>query len=100
MTNNLKPSLRPTTTPPAHEKLPWPGLKAKDHLSRVISRALKEAKDTRENEAWAEDQIAHVLDYVSPEAAIKLVLREARCRKQFVPGFTKTRLRVMGMWER
>lgn len=96
----LKPSPRPARAPLAHEKLPWPGLKAKDRLSRVISRVVKEAREKRENEAWAENQIAHVMDYVSPETAMKLVLREARSRKTPIPGFTKTRLRVMGMWER
>ena len=41
-----------------------PGLKAKDHLSRVITRAVKEAEERRENEAWAQNQIARVLNYV------------------------------------
>ena len=33
---------------PDHEKLPWPGLKAKDRLSRIATRAVKDAKEARE----------------------------------------------------
>jgi hypothetical protein len=61
---------------PSHEKLPWPGLKAKDHLSRVVTRAVKEAKEAREAAFWAEKQIARVLDHVPPETAARILFRE------------------------
>lgn len=70
---------------PKHEKLPWPGLRARDHLSRVITRAVKEAKESRENEVWAENQIAGVLDVVSPETAMRLLCSETRRRGKPVP---------------
>jgi len=70
---------------PKHEKLPWPGLESKDHLSRVITRAVKEAKEARENEVWAQDEIARVLDYVPPETAMRIVAREARRRRTPIP---------------
>lgn len=66
---------------PHHEKLPWPGLRAKDHLTRVVTGAVKEAKEIRENEAWAECQIARVLDFVSPGTAMRLLCRAAERRK-------------------
>ena len=58
---------------PTHERLPWPGLRAKDHLTRVVARVLKEAKETREREAWAENLIAWVLEHVPPTTVIRLV---------------------------
>jgi len=61
---------------PNHEKLPWPGLKAKDHLSRVVTRAVKEAKEEREIAVWAEKQIARVLDRVPQETAVGILFRE------------------------
>jgi hypothetical protein len=67
---------------PKQEKLPWPGLKAKDYLSRVVTRAVKEAKETRENEAWAKKQIAHILHYVAPERVMKLLREEARRQRR------------------
>ena len=67
---------------PEHEKLSWPGLRAKDHLSRVATRAVKEAKEKRENELWAESLIARVLDYVPPETAVKLILQETHRRRK------------------
>lgn len=70
---------------PKHEKLPWPGLRARDHLSRVITRAVKEAKEARENEVWAENRIAGVLDVVSPETAMRLLCSETRRRRKPVP---------------
>jgi hypothetical protein len=72
--------LRQALTGPRHGKLSWPGLKSKDHLSRVVTRAVKEAKELRENEEWAERQVARLLDYVTPESALRFVLREARRR--------------------
>ena len=83
------------STKPKHEKLSWPGLKAKDHLSRVITRAVKEAKETRENEVWAENQIARVLDYVPQETAMRLVFRETRRRRKPIPRFAKALLRLL-----
>ncbi|HEX9224358.1 MAG TPA: hypothetical protein VF860_13595 [Candidatus Acidoferrales bacterium] len=77
-------------TKPKYEKLPWPGLKAKDYLSRVITRVVKEAKETRENEVWAKDLIARVLDYVPPETALKLVYCEMRRRTKPIPQFGHT----------
>jgi hypothetical protein len=66
---------------PNHEKLPWPGLKAKDHLSRVVTWAVKEAKEARETACWAEEQIARVLDHVPPETAIRILFREISRRE-------------------
>jgi hypothetical protein len=68
---------------PKREELPWPGLKAKDRLARVVTREVKAAKEIRENKMWAEKQIARVLDYITPEAARNLVLRLARRRNVF-----------------
>jgi hypothetical protein len=90
-----KPHLRRASATPRQEKLPWPGLKAKDRLSRVITRAVKEAKETRENAVWAENQIARVLDYVPPETAVRLVIREARRRRKLIPRFAKALLRLL-----
>ena len=72
-------------TGPQHEKLPWPGLSAKDHLSRVVTRAVKEAREASENELWADNQIATVLDYVSVQTAIRLLYREASRRRMLFP---------------
>jgi len=41
--HSTKTKLRP-------EKLSWPGLRAKDRLTRVVTRAVKEAREARENE--------------------------------------------------
>jgi hypothetical protein len=73
------------STRPTHEKLPWPGLKAKDHLSRVVTRAVKEAKEMREMEVWAGCTIATVLKYVPPETVIRLVFREILLRERSLP---------------
>jgi hypothetical protein len=84
-----KAHLHRVSTKPKHERLPWPGLNAKDHLSRVATRAVKEARETRETEAWAGDQIAQVLDYVSPETAIRVVFRETLRRRMRVALMAK-----------
>jgi hypothetical protein len=86
MVKKTRSHLHQTSAKPAHERLPWPGLKAKDHLSRVITRAVKEAKETREKEEWAENQIARVLDFVPPHTAMRLVLLEAYRRRRLTPG--------------
>jgi hypothetical protein len=65
---------------PTHEKLPWPGLRAKDYLTRVVTQALKEAKEQRERIAWAEKHIALVLDHISPQIAVQLIFRETHAR--------------------
>lgn len=84
-TRKKKPRLRRATNKPEHEKLTWPGLKAKDYFTRLVTRAVKEAKETREKEAWAENQIARVLDYVSAETAMRLLLQKVRGRGRQIP---------------
>ncbi len=81
-----KPQLALISAKPEHEKLTWPGLKAKDHLSRVITREVKQAKEARENEEWAGYQIARVLDCVSPQTAIRLLLHETHRRSNPTVG--------------
>jgi hypothetical protein len=83
---------------PTHEKLLWPGLKAKDRLSRVVTRAVKEAKEAEEREVWAEKQIARVLDHVPPEAAMRLVFREMSRRGRPLPRFAKSLLKLLPDW--
>jgi hypothetical protein len=85
-------------TKPNHEKLPWPGLKARDHLSRVVSRAVKDAKDTREKEEWAESQIARVLDFVPPETAAKLIFLDAYRRRSLTPESRKLFSEFLARW--
>jgi len=70
---------------PRHTELSWPGLRAQDRLSRVITRWVKEQRAERENEAWARDLIARVLDWVPPETVMKLLYREARRRNESIP---------------
>lgn len=70
---------------PKHEKLPWGGLRAKDHLSRVVTRAVKEARQRKETELWAENQMSRVLSYVSAETAMRLLIREVRRRRKPIP---------------
>ncbi len=76
----------PVSDKPKHAKLSWPGLKAKDRLSRVITQAVKESKELKENEEWAAGQIARLLDFVPPETAMRLVLRESCRRRKAVPS--------------
>jgi hypothetical protein len=80
---------------PTHDSLPWPGLKAKDHLSRVVTRAVKDAKVARETDVWAEKQIARVLDNVPPRTAIRLVFREMNRRRKPIPRFAKVLLELL-----
>jgi hypothetical protein len=49
-----KPHLPGTKIKPRPEKLSWPGLRAKDRLSRVVTCAVKEAREACENEMLAE----------------------------------------------
>jgi hypothetical protein len=79
---------------PTHEKLPWPGLTAKDHLTRVVTRAVKEAKEKGEKEVWAGKQIARVLDYIPPEAAMRLVLGEMSRRGTPISRVAKSLLKL------
>lgn len=88
-TTKKKAKSYPISAAPKHEKLPWPGLKAKDHLSRAVTRAVKEAKEKAESEAWAENQIVRVLDHVSPEFAMRLVFRETNRRGKPIRPFAK-----------
>lgn len=67
---------------PPREKLPWPGLKARDRLSRVATAAVKEMRESKEVESWAAGQIAHLLNYVSVERAIGMIFRESRRRQK------------------
>lgn len=80
---------------PRRENLSWPGLRAKDRLSRVVTQWVKERKEEKGNEDWARDQIARVLDWVPPETVMKLLYREARRRKKSIPmspSFTASRV--------
>ena len=67
------------------KKADWPGLRAKDHLSRVVTRWVKEQREEKEQEAWAQGQIVRLLDRVSPDVVVKLLYREARRRKESIP---------------
>jgi hypothetical protein len=88
-TRKRKAPLYHISTKPKHEKLPWPGLKAKDYLSRVVTRAVRDAKERREKEVWAENQIARVLDQVPPEVVIRLVFRVANRRGKPIHALVK-----------
>jgi hypothetical protein len=90
-----KARLYQVSTKPTYESLPWPGLKAKDHLRRVVARVLKETKESAETEAWAEKQIARVLDHIPPEAAMRLVFREIKRRGKPSPRFGKSLLKML-----
>lgn len=70
---------------PKHERLPWPGLKDKERLIRVVTRAVKDARETREREAWAKEQLARVLDQVPPSTTFRLFLQEVRRRRTLIP---------------
>ena len=98
MKKKPRPNLRRISAKPEHEKLTWPGLNAKDHLSRVISLAVKEAKETREKEEWAENQIARVLDFVPPHTAMNLVFHEAHRRWRLTPSSRKLFLEFLRRW--
>jgi hypothetical protein len=80
---------------PVYEKLSWPGLRAKDHLSRVVTRSVKEAKEARERDMWAEKQIARVLENVPAKTAMKLFFSEMRRRGGRVPKLAKTLLNLL-----
>jgi hypothetical protein len=88
------------STRPKHEKLPWPGLKDKSHLCRVVSRAVKESEEMRETELWARNQIARVLNYVPPETAMRLVLRERHRRRKPMSPISKAILKLLETLDR
>jgi hypothetical protein len=67
---------------PVYEKLSWPGLRAKDHLSRVVTRAVKEDKEVKERDLWAEKQIARILENVPPRTALRLFLLGMRRKRR------------------
>lgn len=66
---------------PKHEKLPWPGLKNKNYLTRIITQAVKEAKETRENEVWARKQLARIRRYIPRSVFIRLVRKELQKKR-------------------
>lgn len=71
---------------PKHMKLSWPGLRDQSRLMRVVTQWVKEQMEERENEAWAQDQIARVLGWVPPETVMKLLYREAHRRNKTIPS--------------
>jgi hypothetical protein len=75
---------------PTYDNLPWPGLRAKDRMSRVITRAVKDAKIASERDEWAREQIARILDIVPPRHAMRLIVRELRRRQKSRPRSQKT----------
>jgi len=78
-------SSRKISMGPKRAKLRWPGLKAKDHLSRVVTKWVKERYEEKEDEDWALGQVARLLDCVPPETVMKLLYREARRRGNCIP---------------
>lgn len=70
---------------PKRSNRSWPGLKAEDHLSRVVTRWVKEKREEMEKEAWAHEQIARLLDHVPPDTVMKLLYIEARRRRESIP---------------
>jgi hypothetical protein len=89
-----KSQRRPTLTRPKHEKLPWPGLKDKNHLMRVVTRVEKQRRKIRTDEIWAQKQIARVLQYVSGETAMRLLIREARIQGKTIQQLSDALLRL------
>lgn len=79
---------------PEHEKLPWSGLKAKDHLSRVVTRAVRTMRERKSTERWAEKQLSRILDYISSDTALVLLFREVRRRRKLIPLAKALRLRT------
>jgi hypothetical protein len=70
---------------PRQENLPWPGLKSRDRLSRIVTAAVKAARGARHRELRAERQIARILDNISPEKAMTLFFREISRRGRQIP---------------
>jgi hypothetical protein len=99
MLRKRKSYLQQVGAKPKHEKLPWPGLKAKDHLTRVITRALKEAREAKENEEWAGNQIARVLDYVSPHTAARVLFQVTNRRRRLTASSRKLFSDFLRQWK-
>jgi hypothetical protein len=81
--SRLRPEL--VTRMPDPERLSWPGLKAGDRLSRVVTAAVKEAREARDRELRAERRISRVLDSIPPERAMALFFREINRRGRHIP---------------
>jgi hypothetical protein len=86
-------------TRPRHEKLPWPGLKDKNPLTRLVTRVEKQRRKARVNELWAQKLIARILEHVSGETAMRLVIREARNQGKAIPRLSKALLRLLETME-
>ena len=84
-TNRSRPRPHCASKVPRREKLSWPGLKARDRLSRVVTAAVKAASEARNRELRAERQIARVLDRIPPERAMALFFREISRRGMHIP---------------
>ena len=67
---------------PRYERLPWPGLKSKDHICRLVTRAVKAAKESRETETWARQQMGKILEHVSVPDAMRLLVKVAQRGEQ------------------
>jgi hypothetical protein len=89
----------PSLTRPRHERLPWPGLKDRNSMTRLVVRVEKQRRRIKVNEIWAQKQIARVLEYVSGETAMRLVFREARRQGKAVPRLSKVVLRLLETME-
>lgn len=81
--SKLRP--HPVSKAPRRERLPWPGLKARDRLSRIVAAALKDAREAKHRELWAKHQIARLLDRIPPERAMALIFRETSRRGRPIP---------------
>ena len=90
--NRLRPHL--VRKLPRKEKLPWPGLKAADRLTRIVTAAVKVARETRYRELRAEYQIARVLDSIPAERAMTLFLREISRRGRHIPRMAYSLLEI------
>jgi hypothetical protein len=95
-TKTRKTQMHRVSINPTHEKLPWPGLRDKEHLTRFVTRMVKEEREARELNAWAENQIARILDLVPPEVAVRLVLCEMSRRGTSIPISANAALKLLG----
>jgi hypothetical protein len=81
----MKPRLVRELPEDVLEELPWPGLRARDRLSRVVTRAVKEGKEEKHRLIWTEYQMGRVLDQVSPKTALAIFFLELGRRGRRVP---------------
>jgi hypothetical protein len=79
---------------PRKEKLPWLGLKAVDRLSRIVTAAVKEAREAKYGELRAKYQIAQVLDSIPAERAMALFLLEISRRGRHIPRIAYNLLEI------